>query len=853
MIPAVEGILVSHTHWDREWYRTYQAFRARLVDTLDRVLDLFAEDPGYRFLLDGQSVILEDYLEIRPGRRTDLEDAVNQRRLAIGPWYVQPDTLMPSGEAHVRNLIEGRRVGLQIGPVSRIAYTPDSFGHPAQLPEILAGFGLDAFVYWRGIGSELDELPAEYLWRGRGGPPVLVCHMYRGYGNSAHLPPSPADAVERLRPVIEELSARTRSDRILLMNGSDHLLPDSNTSEVAEALTERLGVKVRRGLLEDFVEGIGGDLPEFSGELLGARISNLLPGVWSTRTYLKLRNRRCEALLEGWAEPWSAIAALLGGPDERPSLRAAWRALLHNQAHDSICGCSQDAVHEQMLARYDISEELATETTKRSLDRIAGLGPERRVPWEVAVDLAVFNPSPHIRTDVVRIPLDAYPPYGARGDGRTLVHPLIWRNMRPGGLVVDGVPARLVPAEPGRRLRLIPDQQDWELEFVASDIPSFGYKRVRLEESEETPDEVDAGTRIAAGDVAVEVSGDGTLNVQMGDRSWRGLCDLEDVGDRGDSYDFDQVQEDFPPRLEAVSIERRRHPSGIQTLFVRRVLRVPSGLNSDRTARSTDTVTVDVTSEARVAPGVPRVDLLVRIENLARDHRLRILFPTRAPAERFLAATTFDVAGRSTGPIDDSKWIHPAPKTFPHQGWISCNGLSVVAPGLVEGEVTAEGVIAVTLLRAVGWLSRFDLLTRAGGAGPSLPVPGAQCLRTTTARLALLLEADPRAARDAELGLWGTAIGDRPLADDGISLLSVEPRTIVLSAVKPAEREDGIVVRVYNPTDSAVTARVASALGFSRAEPVRLDETPSGEPLSIEGGLVSFELPARAIGTILLR
>ena len=130
--------LVSHTHWDREWYRTFQGFRARLVDTVDRILELTAEDPEFRFLLDGQTIVLEDYLEIRPQRRAELAAACRSGQIAIGPWYVQPDSLLPHGETHIRNLIEGRQVGEDFGGVSQVAYTPDSFGHPSQFPQILA-------------------------------------------------------------------------------------------------------------------------------------------------------------------------------------------------------------------------------------------------------------------------------------------------------------------------------------------------------------------------------------------------------------------------------------------------------------------------------------------------------------------------------------------------------------------------------------------------------------------------------------------------------------------------------------------------------------------------------------------
>lgn len=855
---AAEYYLVSHTHWDREWYRTFQAFRARLVDTVDKVLDLIADDPGYRFLLDGQSVILEDYLEIRPGRRGELEQAVRNGRISIGPWYVQPDSLMPSGEAHVRNLLEGRRVGSEIGPVSKTAYTPDSFGHPSQYPQIFSGFGLRSFVYWRGNDIEIDELPSEYRWVSPDGTGILACHLYKGYGNIASLPLDPREAVERITPVAKELSARTNWDRVLLMNGSDHLLPDPHTREVAIALARTSGARVVRGLLEDFVEGIGNDLPEFRGELLGARIAHLLPGVWSTRTYLKLRNRRCERLLEGWAEPWAALGRIFGVVDERPSLRAAWRSLLHNQAHDSICGCSQDAVHDQMLARYDISEELANETAQRVLERLAGLGPQRRVPWEESVDIAVFNPSPHTRTDVVRFPLDGYPPFGATD--RLEIHPLLMHNLQPKGFTVDGAPARLMPAEGNRRLRLLPDQQDWEIEFVARDVPAFGYKLVRLAPGPPASDEIDSGREILSGSVFVSASDDGTFTVRLGDRIYSGIGGLEDTGDRGDTYDFDPVLGEWD--VARVEIRRLRHTSGIQHLEVRRVLELPAGLTVDRSARSDDSVDVAVTTIARVAPGIERVDLSVRVENVAHDHRLRMLFPTGSPVAEFLAATTFDVTSRSTAPRDDSKWIHPAPRTFPSPGWVSVNGLTVVAQGLYESEVTAEGTIAITLCRSVGFLSRPDLTTRPGPAGPSLATPGAQCLGTTTAYLSLSRGITSTAARseewgllvarDAELGLRSVAAGEQAILKPDISLLSLEPATVVLSAVKPAEEGDGIVVRMFNPTNEAVAAVLTAGFQVSEARGVRLDESVSGEDLILENQQVRLKVPPHAIRSVFL-
>jgi alpha-mannosidase len=843
----VEIIFVSHTHWDREWYRTFQAFRARLVDTVDRVLELIDADPGYRFHLDGQSVILEDYLEVRPGRRKDIERAAQAKRVSLGPWYVQPDSLMPSGESHVRNLLEGRRVAAEVGPVSDIAYTPDSFGHPAQFPQLFAGFGLSAFVYARGSGLETEDLPAEYRWVAPDGSSILACHLMRGYSNASQLPHEVEDAMERLRPLVDDLVGMTTNDRILLMNGSDHTLPDANTREIAEALAVEVDAKVIRGLLDDFVEGLPEELPESTGELLGARRSNLLPGVWSTRTYLKIRNRKAESALEGWAEPWAAFGRMLGGPDETPSLRLAWRSLLHNQAHDSICGCSQDAVHEQMLARYDLAEELADETTTRVLDRLTGGETERRHPWSDEVDLAVFNPSAHERTDVVNVPLDAFPPW--RYAETHNIHPLVWANLHPEGFTIDGAPARLVPAKGNRRVRLSPNQIDWELQFVASDVPAFGYRTFRLAPGAAAPDERDALPTISSDRVEVTAQADGTLDVRLGDTVFEGLGVLEDVGDRGDTYDFDPVEGSWD--VESVAVSRAVHPSGIQELEVIRTLSVPAGVTESRMDRSPDRASVIVMTTARIAPGVERVDLDVVVENAAHDHRLRMLFPTGSTCDEFHAATTFDSAARSTAAIDDSEWVHPAGRTVPIQGWLSANGLALSAPGLYEAEVTPDGVIAITLLRAVGWLSRPDLLTRPGEAGPSLATPGAQCLGTTSARLSLFSPGPAGTNRDAEIGLRGVIAKDESVLPAGKALLSLEPPELVLSAVKSAAESDGVIVRVFNPSDDSIAGHLDLGFDVAEAHSVELDES-HGKSLNLSNGGIDLKVPPRAIRSVLL-
>ena len=828
MIGNVNCVMVSHTHWDREWYRTFQAFRARLVDTVDSVLDLLDQDPGWSFVLDGQTIVVEDYLAIRPEQVDRIRDACRSGRLTIGPWYVQPDSLLPGGETHVRNLLEGRRVGEQFGPVSRVAYTPDSFGHPAQFPQLFAGFGLDGFVYWRGNGDEIETLPPVYRWVAPDGTSMVACHLTTGYFNAATLQADVPTAVKRLQSVGEEM-LRAGSTSLLFMNGVDHSAPRRTHWSCRRCSVRSDGLEGDRGRLEDFTESViasGIAKDEFAGELVGARISNLLPGVWSSRVGLKLRNRRAETALVGWAEPWAALGCTLGLPDERPALRIAWRALLANQAHDSIGGCSQDRVHEQMMARYDEAEELADETTARVLSRLAGLGVDRAVPWSDELDVAVFNPSPHSRSDVVRFDLDGHPLIGFGEDGQG-VHPLVLTSVFRGGVTVDGEPARVLLDDTPERVRVIPEQHPWTVEWVAEDIPAFGWRRYRIARGRYTPDEVDDGREIGWPGLTVAANDDGTLTIATPHGRYNGLGAIEDQGDRGDSYDFDPVS--GPIHLASLDVSRRRHGSGIEELHVERIFEVPTSLDPGRKERSSETVPIRVSLRARVARGIGRVDLQVTVDNTARDHRLRLGFPTGGPGEAATAATTFDVIGRPPRSASPSTWIQSVPPTFPQQGWVHSNGLTVGAPGLPEAEVTADGVIYITLLRAVGWLSRLDLASRPEPAGPGLEAPGAQCLGETTAHLSLSFGSTPQvAAWDAELGLRAVPAGPDPLLDPGQSVLTLDAPDVVLSALKPAEHGPGLVVRVLNPTDENRDATLRWNLPTTVVGEVRLDEEHSG-------------------------
>jgi alpha-mannosidase len=347
-------LVVPHTHWDREWYLPFEQFRLHLGRTVDGVLDTLENDTSFTsFTLDGQAIVLEDYVEVRPENEARLRALLTAGRLEVGPSYVLPDEILVGGESLVRNLLLGRRVCRRFGvEPSTAGYLPDSFGHPAQLPQILAGFGIRTLLFSRGMGDELDDVGVFFRWRA-GPAEVVACQMLPHYDNFARLTWN-HDAEQRVRAIVDafgELVRRAGEDEILLANGSDHLPIEPELPEILAELERSFGGTFRIGRYDEHAPQ-GEGLPQYEGELVGSRLQNVLRGVNSARVYLKQANERAEQRILS-IETGAALRKLRGeAPYPAADLRLTWRDLLRNHPHDSICGCSCDEVHRDMVVRY---------------------------------------------------------------------------------------------------------------------------------------------------------------------------------------------------------------------------------------------------------------------------------------------------------------------------------------------------------------------------------------------------------------------------------------------------------------------------------------------------------------------
>ena len=416
--------VVPHTHWDREWYEPFQTFRMRLVTLIDDLLARMGEDPRLVFTLDGQAATVDDYLEVRPEAEPFIRALIAEGRLAIGPWQILMDEFLVSGETIVRNLQLGWRRAESLGRAMPIGYLPDMFGHIAQMPQILRRAGIDDAVVWRGVPTAVDW--HAFSWSAPDGSTVRTEYLVGGYGNAAHLFDVPALVDEKIAGY-RDIARSTYGERsVLAMYGTDHAVPSAALADlVAEADRASADLAVRLETLADYLaapEVEDRPLPSWTGELRSAARANMLPNVVSARIDLKVACARAERALERYAEPFAAIH---GGAWPERLLELAWRRVVDNSAHDSICGCSHDDVVAQVLSRFAEAQQIARGVTATALSRPSGHVP--RGAWLVA------NPSPAARTDLVEVDVavpDGWAGLALRSASRAVPAQELQRNER---------------------------------------------------------------------------------------------------------------------------------------------------------------------------------------------------------------------------------------------------------------------------------------------------------------------------------------------------------------------------------------------------------------------------------------
>lgn len=953
--------VICHTHWDREWYRTFQQFRFRLVHLVDSLLDILATDRNYKhFMLDGQTIALDDYLLMRPAAEDTLKEYIRKGRVLIGPWHILPDMFLVSSEAHIRNLLAGDREARKFGQKMMIGYMPDSFGHIGQMPQILRGFGMGNACLWRG----LDDQPAEFWWQSPDGSRVLMMYLRDSYSNGAGLNAArPMQFSEQIKRAADSLAPHSVTSHLLVMYGTDHMEPQSETAKAIQTANEHLEeYRIIHSTLPAYFKALQteiaarkSDIPVVAGELRSSKRSHLLPGVLSTRMWIKQRNHACEHLLEKWAEPFSLFASLMTTVN-KPALivRQAWQLLMECHPHDSICGCSIDQVHEEMRARFDQVEQIGEEITRQSLDALASViqtGHESSSRDPDLPSIVVFNPLSFFRTDVVSASIilpanlsnfeivdeagNIVPRQSASGNTTDLINVRVPREKlgsllgmvhegRIGNLAMqdirlkrDGATVRIeaICAENAlpkaevwnSSVKVIQEYiQDTSIEtfhiharsagsanvtFIAHDVPALGWKTFYLRAKESAPAAIKVSPVMpllaplislpfvqkfmarlselkcrppyvienALFSVELELS-DRTFTVtdKSTGKIYRGLNHFVDSGDCGDEYNFSPPAVDSTQNLSTLRDVSIVRGSAQQVMIVSLVLNIPAGLSVDRKSRSSERAALPIMTTLTLTNGVPRVDIHTRLNNRAKDHRLRVYFPACAENAEDIEFAQYDghfeIVKRKIGiPFHDSTWVEePRPETH-QRAFTAVADMIIANRGLPEVEVTSHREIAVTLLRCVGWLSRDDFSTRTGHAGPFLETPKAQMPGEWDFHYSIIPNQNhfqQAWSFDTPLRAVPTDIHSGSLPSTG-SFVAIDHASFLVSAVKEADDGRGWLVRGYNIGDEGIEITLTPWREFKKAERVNMAEQTISPLETGQNGEVRMTVRGHEIITVM--
>ena len=857
--------IISHSHWDREWYLPFEKHRVKLIELMDNAMELFEKDERYRnFHLDGQTIVLDDYLEIRPENREKLKKYVQEGRFHVGPWYILQDEFLTSGEAAVRNLLTGMREAKEFGGLCPVGYFPDAFGNAGQMPQLLKQAGMKAVAFGRGVkpvgfnneakeGGAYESTYSEMNWESMDGSGLLGILFANWYNNGAEIPVEPEEAKEYWDQRLKAAKRFAGTSQLLFMNGCDHQPVQKDLGDAIETARKLYpDIDFIHSDFETYVQAVEKDLEENPTNSLstvrGELTSQETDGFWtlvntcSSHVELKKENRRGEAALEKEAEPLAALAALAGKEYPEDFLRYSWKKLMQNHPHDSICGCSVDEVNEEMKTRFAKSRQVADAIYEESVEYLTNKVNTAALPGNgEKIPFVVWNTSGVAKTQVVEKEIHVFRDYnlfvwdGYEAAEQVELPAMVLRD-------ADGneVPAKIADAGiafgydlPDDRFRQPYMAKKVRVTFEA-EVPALGYRTYYLETAEQLQnvDVVSGDANVLENDaMKVVVNEDGSYSLldKKTGRTYENLGCYEDTGDMGNEYIYiqdtgKQVISTKGRKAEVSCVERNAFRTVVE---IRHKMMVPSGMGEElqrqhemcidpytRVAnRSFELVEMDVKTVLTLEKSAKGLRVATTICNQAKDHRVRVIFPTGLHASTHMADSAFEVVRRNNRHNDT--WTNPC--GCERQQCFAAmedekGGLLVANRGLYEYEILEEqeNAIAVTLLRCVAEMGDWGYF----------PTPKAQQLGT----FCLEFEVVPYAA-----GETGTAFEegyafqqDLTVAQAGLkraflrkpgqvkpeliegklplemSFLAFEGNGIHMTAFKKGQKKDDLFVRFVN-------------------------------------------------------
>ena len=850
--------IIPHSHWDREWYMGFERHRMRLVELFDTLIDVMEKDPQYKYYhMDGQYVVIEDYLEVRPQMRDRLLKLIREDRIQVGPWYILQDEYLISGESNVRNMLYGIKFCKEIGanPVM-CGYFPDAFGNISQAPQIVRGFGIDNAVFGRGVSevgadNKIAEKknPSEWVWRSPDGSEVVGVMFSHWYCNAMELPTDYEALKEKLLRMVSECEASGYTPHYLGMNGCDHQPIQTDLTKAIELGNEILkdkDIKVIESNFKDYIEAVkpySDTFPRVTGELNGQGTNGLYMLVDTASTHIPLKqfNHKVQNLLTQQTEPVSVFTNLKGDKYREDMIIHAWKKLMQNHPHDSICCCSSDEVTDEMYSRFSASLQTGEYVRDEALDFL-----KKNVKAENK-SVLVFHTVAGTGTKVVKANLDY--PVEKKLKGISLKAPdgtLIPVSYK----LKENIFTYTLPKDSFRKVKFV---NRYEIEFPVT-MNGIGYQLFEVIEEDYNEKLIKVYEKGAENEnlsFTIENNGSLTIEDKRSGKIYKNVNIIEDSADKGDSYNYKPLESGTITSENSVAqISLEKETAYSVTFKVKVTLDIP--FTHDKKVRSEEKVKTDIVSHITLTSGINRVDIRTEYLNGSENHRLRALFDCEIDTHYSVSEGQFDLTKRNITPWEG--WLNPSFCQRSQSFFALENedyGFAVATRGLNEYEILRNGknTAAVTILRSTGEIGDWG----------DFPTPKMQLMGKGEVEYSFVpygSETKVNAlsvARDFSDDAYLTADMDvnEGALDSKALMVSMDNEKVSTSAFKRSECGEYAVLRVYNPYEEDAETELNVGI-FTELYESDLAENKGAE-ISLENGKAKITVKAKKILTFLLK
>lgn len=831
--------LVFQTHWDREWYLPFETYRYRLVHVIKRVL--FALDHGEidRFVLDGQTLPLTDFLEVCEQEDKDkILSFIKSNQIIIGPWFIAMDEFLVQGESIIRNLEIGQRTSNQYGKNQRLGYLPDTFGHIGQMPQILKQFDIEDAMMWRGIN--LDH--TEFIWEGKDGSQLFTIFLSEGYYQDGF---NALNYQEIIGKYVEKVQPKATTSHMLYTAGGDHLMPsDASILTKVQALNKQDDqIKFVVSDYETYIDSVKKEvnvkeLQILKGELRDNTNSYILPNVLSTRSYLKVLNQKLEDLMLHSIEPLMVLGFLKHkAPNQY--VDKIWKTILENQPHDSICGCSVDEVHQENEMRakkaFQMIEALKTDIqSKLGLKPLTFYHQQDNQILDDEMYLSIYSPYAHRYHGTMDFDIYLHDAHAEHDgiefqsmDGKIYKAEIL--SIKKDRLFES--PLDYPPAfRQGRRYKGVVHIED----LAPMAITSF---KIITKKSIIHKDETEYSISNSFVNVLLEQNGSLTVTDKINHKTYEKWNQFYSSLDQGDSYNYSK------PLFDKITFGNLfEKPKVIKTdLFEQMTykikLELPEALHVTRNHPSDKFVETIIHVSLTLYHDKSQVFTHVSIDQNARDQRLRVDFNLGKVINESYSDQPFEIVKRDANReevFETTRLKEVDVVVDPSISMVvlktDSRGIEFFHRGLSEYQTykTEDHTqLAITLIRSVSHLSRDDFRSRGGAAGPNLETKEAQMLGTYEFDYVFGPSTKDKkieqSYHDAQMfrrkPVWFTG----KIKDKSISLLNYDHPAIDHTSIRMID-ENTYEIRYFNLTGETQILSFSTDLPYQYAYEVQLNK-----------------------------